>query len=164
MVTKRYSTSFVRIELFMIRITKETEYAFLLLSTLLESDEIMHSANSLAELTGIAAPVSGKVLKRLVREGVLISTRGAYGGYQLAREAENITALDVVKAIEGQPELVDCAHSDFDCAFADHCRISPFWRHLNDEITAMLKNRTLSDMLSIERAADTRKPKKELPS
>ena len=148
----------------MIRITKETEYAFLLLSVLLDSEESLHSANSLAEQAAVPAPGSGKVLKRLVREGVLTSIRGAYGGYQLARAAADITALDIVQAIEGQPELVECAQGAFDCAFANHCRISPFWRQLNDDITAMLKSRTLADMLSIEHAQTMPKPKKELPS
>lgn len=141
----------------MIRITKETEYAFLLLSVLLESEDELHSAGALAEKAGVAVPVSGKVLKLLVRDGVLASIRGAYGGYRLAQDPQQITALDVVQAIEGQPELVDCAHGASDCALAGHCRISPFWRQLNDEITDMLRQRTLADMLSIEHAQMKRK-------
>lgn len=140
----------------MIRITKETEYAFLLLSALLDNVDEPHSASVLAEQTGIAVPITGKVLKRLVREGVLTSTRGAYGGYHLGRHPADITALDVVQAIEGHPELVDCAHGAIDCAFAEHCRISPFWRQLNDEITNMLSRRTLADMLSIEHVSSNK--------
>ena len=89
----------------MIRITKESEYAFLLLSALLDEDDVPKSATKLAEQTGIAAPMTGKVLKRLVKNNILASTRGAYGGYTLTREPQAVSVLEVVEAMEGAPEL-----------------------------------------------------------
>ncbi len=132
----------------MLRITKESEYAFLLLSELvdMESESAPKSAASLARETGIAAPMTGKVLKRLVRHRIVASTRGAQGGYRLARHPGQVTALEVVQAMEGSPELVDCVRAESDCTFAGHCRISPFWRRLNSEITQMLAEKTLAEM------------------
>ncbi len=130
----------------MLRITKESEYAFLLLSALLDGDDTPKSAALLAERTGIAAPMTGKVLKRLVKSKVLISARGAYGGYRLAKTAQSISALHVVEAMEGVPELVDCAHGDCACLLAEQCTISPFWQQINQEITMMLSARSLADM------------------
>lgn len=135
----------------MIRITKESEYAFLLLSALLDEDSVPKSASKLAEQTGIAVPMTGKVLKRLVKCDILASTRGAYGGYTLTRAADAITALEVVEAMEGSPELVDCAGGGKDCAFAGRCSISPFWLSINDDIRRMLVGKTLADMQQADR-------------
>ncbi|UJF24713.1 SUF system Fe-S cluster assembly regulator [Suttonella sp. R2A3] len=134
----------------MIRITRETEYAFMLLSILLEGPDTTLSATALAEKTGITIPVTSKVLKRLVKEGVLSSLRGAYGGYRLAINPQSVSALDVVHAMEGKPELVECANGEVDCVLAPHCRISPFWHQLNHDITQMLAGRTLAEMKNME--------------
>lgn len=131
----------------MLRITKESEYAFLLLGELIDIGGVPKSAAYLAQRTGIAAPITGKVLKRLVSHRVLVSTRGARGGYQLARSPEQISALEVVQAIEGTPELVDCIGVKRDCKFIGQCRISPFWQQLNSQITQMLAASTLAGML-----------------
>jgi len=78
----------------MLRITKETEYAFMLLGAVLAADGTAKNTAYLAGRTRIAVPMSGKVLKRLTQRGILESTRGAYGGYQLARDAASITVTD----------------------------------------------------------------------
>ena len=131
----------------MLRITKETEYAFMLLDAVLAADGTAKNTGR----TRIAVPMSGKVLKRLTQRGILESTRGAYGGYQLARDAASITALDVVEAMEGMPELVECAASENNCALAEHCQLSPFWLTLNNDIRALLADKTLADMQRYER-------------
>ena len=135
----------------MLRITKETEYAFMLLGAVLAADGAAKNTAYLAGQTRIAVPMSGKVLKRLTQRGILESTRGAYGGYQLAREAAGITALDVVEAMEGTPELVECAASENNCALAGHCQLSPFWLTLNNDIRTLLADKTLADMQRYER-------------
>ena len=135
----------------MLRITKETEYAFMLLGAVLAADGAAKNTAYLAGRTRIAVPMSGKVLKRLTQRGILESTRGAYGGYQLARDAADITALDVVEAMEGTPELVECAASENNCALAEHCTLSPFWLEINDDIRTMLAAKTLAEMQRFER-------------
>lgn len=135
----------------MLRITKESEYAFLLLSALLEHDGEAQSAKTLSGATGVALPMTSKVLKRLVKNNILNSTRGIHGGYALAQEAATVTAFDVVQAMEGAPELVDCVSEGFNCELAPHCRISPFWRSLNDEIATLLEEKSLADMQRMDK-------------
>ncbi len=130
----------------MLRITKESEYAFLLLSALLRQTDEPQSALSLAQSTGIAAPMAGKVLKKLVKSDILLSCRGAYGGYQLSKNPNEISALAVVEAMEGSPELVACANGEHQCALADLCPISPFWLDLNEELRQILARHSLADM------------------
>ena len=146
----------------MLRITKETEYAFMLLGAVLAADGTAKNTAYLAGRTRIAVPMSGKVLKRLTQQGILESIRGAHGGYQLARAAENVTALDVVEAIEGGPELVECTNSEHHCALAEHCQLSPFWQEINDDIRAMLAGKTLADMQRFERRASPSRKDNEL--
>ncbi len=137
----------------MLRITKESEYAFLLLGAVLAADGAPRNTTTLAKEARIAVPMSGKVLKRLTQQGILASIRGAHGGYLLSRTPEDITALDVVEAIEGGPELVECTNSEHHCALAEHCKLSPFWQEINDDIRAMLAGKTLADMQRFERRA-----------
>ena len=139
----------------MLRITKESEYAFLLLGAVLSADGAARNTAWLAKEARIAVPMSGKVLKRLTQRGILDSIRGAHGGYQLARAAESITALDVVEAIEGGPELVECTGGESSCALAEHCQLSPFWQELNHDIRTLLAAKTLADMQRFERHAET---------
>ena len=117
----------------MLRITKESEYAFLLLGAVLAADGAARNTATLAKEARIAVPMSGKVLKRLTQQGILESIRGAHGGYQLA------------------PELVECASSEHNCALAEHCTLSPFWLEINDDIRTMLAAKTLAEMQRFER-------------
>lgn len=98
--------------------------------------------------------MTGKVLKRLVRSEILSSTRGAHGGYHLARPAEEISALQIVAAMEGSPEMVDCAHGEYSCNLAESCTISSFWQQVNSDITAILADKSLSDMQQDRRHQD----------
>lgn len=138
----------------MLRITKESEYAFLLLSALLRDNSGVHqNAMMLAETAGVSVPMSGKVLKRLVKYGLLQSVRGAHGGYTLTRAPEDISALEVVQAIEGSLGIVDCVEGETACALIEKCHISPFLLYLNEDIKALLKNRTLLDMQTLDAKA-----------
>ena len=72
----------------MLRISRLTDYATVLLASLASEPQRVQTAASLAEQTHIAAPTVSKLLKQLQRAGLVTSTRGLHGGYQLARPAE----------------------------------------------------------------------------
>src|SRR5579875_920153 len=65
-------------------------------------------AGRLAELHGVPGPYLAKALQALARAGIVRSTSGRYGGYQLARPPGDITMLDIVEAVEGGDELFRC--------------------------------------------------------
>jgi hypothetical protein len=73
----------------MLRIGKLTDYATVILATLASDRTRLQNASSLAERTHIAAPTVAKLLKQLHRAGLVISTRGTHGGYQLARDPQD---------------------------------------------------------------------------
>ena len=76
----------------MLRMTKQTDYGFVLLSHLANEAAGEANAPELASETKLPLPMVSKILKLLVRQGLLLSHRGVKGGYSLARPAAEITA------------------------------------------------------------------------
>ena len=94
----------------MIRITRETDYGIVLLSRLAsQPKEGIHTARDLATWAGLPYPMASKILKALARQGVLVSQRGARGGYSLAHRPEEISVGDVISALEGPFGITECA-------------------------------------------------------
>jgi len=89
----------------MLRVTKMTDYASMLLACLAQAPGKVHSASDLAELARLELPTVSKVLKPLSRAGLIEAFRGSQGGYRLARPAAQITLFDVVEAMEGRLEM-----------------------------------------------------------
>src|SRR5271169_6101401 len=101
----------------MLRISRLTDYATVLLAALASEPGRVQTAAALAAQTHIAAPTVSKLLKQLQRAGLVVSTRGLHGGYQLARPATQISAAAILDALEGPLTLTDCA------AGHGHCEI-----------------------------------------
>ena len=85
----------------MLRISRLTDYATVLLAALAEQPDRVQTATALAEQTHIAAPTVSKLLKQLQRAKLVTSTRGLHGGYQLARPATQISAAAILARIAG---------------------------------------------------------------
>ena len=83
----------------MLRITRLTDYATVVLAALAEAPERVQTAPALAVRTRIAAPTVSKLLKQLQRAGLVTSTRGLHGGYQLSRPASQISAAAILDAL-----------------------------------------------------------------
>ena len=92
----------------MLKLTKRTEYGLIALVHLADREGDVVSAREIGEHYPVPKRLLAEALKALQQEGVLDSTRGAHGGYRLARPAEEITLGDVVAALEGRPSLTSC--------------------------------------------------------
>jgi len=93
----------------MLKITRLTDYALLVLCCLAtRSDEIL-SSTKIANLVSLQLPTVSKLLKILVKSGLVESYRGSDGGYKLAKAAEFISVNDVISSIEGPIALTDCS-------------------------------------------------------
>ncbi|HET9451756.1 MAG TPA: Rrf2 family transcriptional regulator [Aggregicoccus sp.] len=69
-----------------------------------------------------------KILKTLVERGLTRSTRGAHGGYQLARPAREISFLDVIEAVEGPVVVNVCQDSHDACKLSRSCTMYGVWK------------------------------------
>lgn len=132
----------------MIRLTKQADYAILLMIRMAEDDQATpHSARDLSAETHLPLPIAGKILKALARGGLLVSQRGAAGGYRLAEDPSRITVADIIRAIEGPIALTEC-QSDMTgpCAISSHCASRRKWSRINDVIERTLDGISLAEM------------------
>ena len=134
----------------MLRISRLTDYATLVLATLAENPERVQTATALAEHTRIAAPTVSKLLKQLQRANLVTSTRGLHGGYQLARPAVEISAADILDALEGPVALTDCSAGHGNCGIEETCRVGRVWQRLNTAIRRSLHEVTLAQLAGID--------------
>jgi FeS assembly SUF system regulator len=136
----------------MLRISRLTDYATVLLATLAAEPERVQTATALAEQTHIAAPTVSKLLKQLQRAGLVTSTRGLHGGYQLARPATQISAAAILDALEGPVALTDCAAGHGNCEIEDSCRVSRVWQRLNLAMRRALYDVSLAQLAGLDAA------------
>jgi FeS assembly SUF system regulator len=136
----------------MLRISRLTDYATVVLATLAEEPGRVQTATALAEHTRIAAPTVSKLLKQLQRANLVTSTRGLHGGYQLARPATEISAADILDALEGPVALTDCAAGHGHCGIEETCQVGRVWQRLNTAIRRSLSDVTLAQLAGIDSA------------
>ena len=109
-------------------------------------DDGPQSLNRIAS-TGIPRQYLEQLLGSLRRSGLILSVRGANGGYQIARPPAEISMLDVIDAMEGPLVLNECISDDRHCAKSDQCRVRSVWEKLTESINGELAKVTLKDML-----------------
>ena len=130
----------------MLRVSKLTDYATVVMTCLAAGDDMM-SAQALAERARLELPTVSKLLKQLAQAGLVASTRGINGGYRLMRAPERITIADIVTAMEGPIGMTECsAHAGL-CGHEPHCGVRVNWQRINQAIAGALANVTLADML-----------------
>ena len=130
----------------MLRISKLTDYGTVLLAHLARNPDEVCSAADIAARTGISLPTASKLLKSLARNGLVTSTRGANGGYQLARPAHEISAASVIDALEGPVSITECSASDSHCDYEDVCNVGNAWQNINVAIRRALEDVNLIDL------------------
>ena len=100
--------------------------------------------------------ISEKYLSLIViplrNSGLISSTRGARGGYSLARKPEEISVLEVLQALEGEICLVDCVKNVRGCARVSTCPTRDIWGKLGEQISETLRSVSLADLVRIRRA------------
>ena len=82
-------------------ITLESDYAIRIVHTLAREDKRM-DAKTISEQTGVTLRFSLKILRKLVTDGIVKSYKGAQGGYELAKPANEISLRKVIEAVEGE--------------------------------------------------------------
>ena len=137
----------------MLRISKMTDYATVILAHLAADEAGRRTAVELAELTSIGVPSVSKLLKELQRAGLVASTRGAHGGYALARPAAAISAADIIDAVEGPVGLTECATHPGQCGLEPSCRVGRSWQRVNVAIRRALADVKLTHLTARESGA-----------
>ncbi len=130
----------------MLRISKLTDYGTVVLAELAAHDGHVCSAAGVSSATGIGLPTVSKLLKSLAHADLVTSTRGVNGGYELARDAQDISAADVIDALEGPVSITECSSTDSHCDFESICNVGGAWQRINVAIRNALDDVSLVDL------------------
>lgn len=136
----------------MLKLTKKADYGLISLKHLAVKNQSA-SAKEIADSYGIPLPLLSKVLQKLAKNGFLVSEQGTNGGYRLARKAESISALDVIKSIDGPIFLTACFTEHGACDQSERCSVREPLRKVHDGIQNLLASITVAD-ISKEEAAE----------
>jgi FeS assembly SUF system regulator len=136
----------------MLRMGKMTDYATVVLASLAQEPSRPRAAAELAERTRLSRPTVSKVLKALQRAGMVISSRGAQGGYHLARRPEEITAAQILDVFEGPIAITECSGASSHCGIERVCRVGGAWQRINAAIRRALEDVTLHQLAGLDAA------------
>jgi FeS assembly SUF system regulator len=133
----------------MIRIGRLTDYGIVLMTHVATNPTVDQSAAEIATEARLPLPTVSKLLRLLAKEGLLVSHRGAKGGYGLARSAEEISVAAVVSAIEGPVALTLCTTGEHtgDCELERCCPVRGHWQKINRAVRDALEDVTLADIV-----------------
>ena len=95
-----------------------------------------------------------QLMSMLKKSGLVSSVRGAGGGYILAKDIREISVGDILRALEGNLEPVECPglEPDGECKAADSCVTKYVWKRINDSI-----NRTVDEIMLDQLVEESRK-------
>ncbi len=135
----------------MLRLTKKADYGLMALKYLAEQvgcgAQSAHSAKDIADAYHIPSQLLAKILQTLTRAGILISSAGTNGGYALARPGGEISAFEVIRAIDGPLFITSCITIHGACDLAGHCTIKEPLRKVNDSIKDLLSGIRIGDLV-----------------
>lgn len=132
----------------MLRLSKMTDYAVVMLGAMARADRPLLSAAEISESSGVPEPTVAKIMKALVKTDIVNSVRGVNGGYKLSAAPDKISVSSVVAAVEGDVALTDCVDGAGDsCPLCETCIMKGKWNPLNAAIKAALDKVTLAEMI-----------------
>jgi Rrf2 family protein len=131
----------------MLRLTKKADYGLMALKYLAEQKNgTAHSAKDVAEAYHIPPQLLAKILQTLAKAGLLVSHAGTNGGYALAKPANEISAFEVIRAIDGPLFITSCITIHGACDLTSTCTIKEPLRKVNDSIKELLSGIHISDL------------------
>lgn len=112
------------------------------------------SITSISDRQGISERYLEQLMSMMKKAGLVTSIRGANGGYMLAKDLEEISVGDVLRALEGNLEPVECSalHPEEGCKAADSCVTKYVWQRINESI-----NQTVDEMKLAQLVEESRK-------
>src|SRR6201996_3733759 len=151
----------------MLRLTKKADYGLMALKYLAEQAElrpaqgekpIAQSAKDIAEAYHIPPQLLAKILQTLAKGGLLVSHAGTNGGYALAKAAKDISAFEVIRAIDGPLFITSCITIHGACDLTSTCTIKEPLRKVNDSIKDLLSGIHIADLVEADGEQGTGAP------
>jgi len=130
----------------MLRISKLTDYAILIMVELNEQHGEVINTQLLASYTHLELPTVSKVIKLLARAGLVQSFRGINGGYSMDRSASNVSVAEIIAAIEGPIAITECSIEEGVCSQEQVCNLRSNWQRISSAVARAMEGVTLDQM------------------
>lgn len=131
----------------MFKLSKKADYGLIAMKHLANHrQEHACSASEIAEGYGISATLMAKVLQKLAKHGLVAAKHGSTGGYQLTRQADKISALEVLTAIDGPVLITSCVTSHGNCDATERCTVKEPLQKVNESILNVLSMVTIAHL------------------
>jgi Rrf2 family protein len=135
----------------MLRFTKRADYGLMAIHYIaVHEDHGAVSAKRISDEFHIPAELLAKILQRLAKKKLITSTNGPKGGYVLARRPIEITVAQVVRALEGPINIVECLEEDSDCPQMARCNLRRPVQKIQAAISQMLDTMTLAELVGAD--------------
>jgi len=122
-----------------------------------EKDSV--SLNIIADRQKVSVNYLEQLIAPLRKKGLVISTRGAQGGYRLARSPEEITVKEILETLEGSLAPTNCVTEgeEDNCTKADYCVTRLIWERMREAIDDVVRSTTLADMVEDQKAINNKR-------
>ncbi len=138
----------------MLKLTKKADYGLIAMRHLAEHADLgACSAKDLAEMYSMPQEALAKILQKLTKAGLLVSQYGTNGGYTLARDPRRISALEVIRVIDGPLFITSCSSATEDCDQSDRCTVRGPLLKVSRSIEEVLNRLTIWEMTEPEHDA-----------
>jgi Rrf2 family protein len=140
----------------MLAFTRKTDYALIALTHLAHHPDECNSAREIARRYGVPLPLLMNILKQMTQQGLALSVRGPRGGYRLASPPSKITLNDIIVAVEGPVQLVQCVDwyqnkargkLKTGCDLMAGCPVRPTIHRVHERLVDFLSTVTLADVV-----------------
>ena len=131
----------------MLKLTKKADYGLIAVKHLAERHPAAAcSAKEIARAYGIPTELLAKILQKLAKNGLLLSQHGTNGGYALARPPSEISAFEVIRAIEGPLFITSCVTDRRECGQMTRCTVRAPLQQVNETLVKALSAVTISSL------------------
>jgi len=133
-----------------LQVSSRNHYGLRLMTQLAGVSGQQLSLKTIAEREHISLGYLEELARALRKHRLIVSARGAHGGYRLAKSAADITVAEVISAISGPLQIISCTtgnQTSF-CPLQSRCPSRLVWQRLNEEINKTLASQTLADLKS----------------
>ena len=131
----------------MLKMSKMADYGTVILTTMVRVPERIQSAAEIAALIRVPVPTVSKILKILTREGLVVSLRGAKGGYMLSRQPSQISISQIIQAMDGPIGMTECSITPGLCTQESDCPVRANWQRVNRVVLQALDQVSLEQMI-----------------
>jgi len=136
----------------MFRLSQKSDYGLILLSNLARAKKRI-AISQIAIKNQISPKFLSQIAQELKHAGILASKEGVSGGYSLAKSAEQIKLLDVLKVLDGELVEGKCFEDDHECT----CGAGEMWNEMKEQMEETIGRKTVADLVHSQSTIDNRK-------